>query len=174
MSSFKKLLATAALWAAFGTGLAHAAEPTDWCAGKASAELVQATQPYVAAVRALKGTEQGWCAVAGQYAQPSPQAAKLWEFVSGGYVFHALKGRKTLTPAQVDALNGVLARVEGIARPVTKRADIEQWLYVWLRTLSAEDFTAAQVALNHLQDNSPAVYKTLMRRSQRWGDASGE
>lgn len=166
----KTLIATAALC----TGLAQAAEPTDWCAGKATAELVQVTQPYVAAVRALKGTEQGWCAVASQYAQPSPQSAKLWEFVSGGYVFHALRGRKTLTPAQVEALNGVLARMQGLTLPVTKRADIEQWLYVWLRTLSAEDFTEAQVALNHLQDNSPAVYKTLMRRSQRWGDADGE
>ena len=174
MSSFNRLLATVAFYAALGTGLTQAAEPTVWCVGKAPAELVQVTQPYVAAVRALKGTEQGWCAVAGQYAQPSPQAAKLWEFVSGGYVFHALKGRKTLTPAQVEALNGVLARMDGIALPVTKRADIEQWLYVWLRTLSAEDFTSAQVALNHLQDNSPAVYKTLMRRSQRWGDADGE
>lgn len=174
MSSIKGMLATAALCAALCTGLAHAAEPTEWCAGKAPAELMQVSQPYVVAVRALKGSEQGWCAVAGQYTQLTPLTAKLWEFVSGGYVFHALKARKTLTPAQVVVLNGVLARMEGVTLPVTKRADLEQWLYVWLRTLSAEDFTEAQVALNYLEDNSPAVYKTLMRRSQRWGDADGE
>ena len=166
----KTLMASAALC----VGLAEAAETGDRCGGRATEEIVQVAQPYATAVRALKGTEQGWCAVAIQYVESTRHSKKMWEFVSGAYVFHALKDRKTLTPAQVDALNGVLARMQGLALPVTKRADIDRWLYVWLRTLSAEDFTAAQVALNHLQDNSPAVYKTLMRRSQRWGDADGE
>jgi hypothetical protein len=56
-------------------------------------------------------------------------------------------------------------------RPPSRLRDIDTVLYVHARTLAAEDSGAALVALDGPQQHAPAVYRTLMKRSVRWGDA---
>ena len=101
----------------------------------------------------------------------TPESAAMWEFVSAAYVLHALRGRKNITPAQQGALQSVLANVPGMGKPPARLRDIDTAFYVLARTLAAADWGAAQVALDGMQQHAPVIYRTLMRRSVRWGDA---
>ena len=87
------------------------------------------------------------------------------------YVLHALRGRKNITPAQQGALQSVLAKVLGMGKPPARLRDIDTAFYVHARTLAAADGSAAQVALDGMQQHAPVIYRTLMRRSVRWGVA---
>ena len=141
------------------------------CSGNLSAPMAQIAKSYQQAVAALQGTEVGWCAMAAEQDATTPESAAMWEFVSAAYVLHALRGRKNITPAQQGALQSVLANVPGMGKPPTRLRDIDTAFYVHARTLAAADGSAAQVTLDGMQQHSPAVYRTLMRRSVRWGDA---
>lgn len=151
--------------------LAQPASIQTACGGNLSAPMVQIAKPYQQAVAALQGTEAGWCSMAAEQDASTPERAAMWEFVSAAYVLHALRGRKTITPAQQVALQRVLANVPGMGKPPTRLRDIDTAFYVLARTLAAADDVAAQVALDGLQQHAPGVYQTLVRRSARWGDA---
>ena len=97
--------------------------------------------------------------------------ASFWEFSSAAFVFHALRGRKELTPIQLTAMRELLARIPGISNPPTKLKQIDTALYVHMRTLAAQDSSYAMVLIDTIEQHSPAVYRTLIRRSIRWGDA---
>lgn len=141
------------------------------CGGTLSVAMVQTAAPYQQAVAALQGAESGWCAMAAEQDASTPEGASQWEFVSAAYVLHALHGRKQITPGQQAVLQRVLARVPGMGKPPTRLRDIDTSFYVLARTLAAKDGDTAQVALDGLQQYAPAVYRTLVRRSVRWGDA---
>jgi hypothetical protein len=141
------------------------------CGGNLSAPMAQIAKPYQQAVAALRGTEAGWCAMAAEQDANTPESAAMWELVSAAYVLHALRGRKNITPAQQGALQSVLAQVPGMGKPPARLRDIDTAIYVHARTLAAADGSAAQVALDGMQQHAPAIYRTLMRRSVRWGDA---
>lgn len=141
------------------------------CSGNLSAPMAQIAKSYQQAVAALQGTEVGWCAMAAEQDATTPESAAMWEFVSAAYVLHALRGRKNITPAQQGALQSVLANVAGMGKPPARLRDIETAFYVLARTLAAADWGAAQVALDGMQQHAPVIYRTLMRRSVRWGDA---
>ena len=141
------------------------------CGGALGASAVQIAMPYQQAVAALKGPDTGWCAMATEQDVTLPEGAIVWEFISVAYVLHALQSRKQITPEQRAALQRIVARIPGFKEPPVRRQDIDTALYVHARTLAAVDADAAQIALNGLQQHAPAVYRTLARRSIRWGDA---
>ena len=141
------------------------------CSGAISAPMAQIAAPYQRALAALNGSEVGWCAIASESSANTPSEAAFWEFSSAAFVFHALRGKKELTPMQQNAMRELLVRIPGIGNPPTRLKQIETALYVHMRTLSAQDSTAAMVLIDIIEQYSPAVYKTLMRRSARWGDA---
>lgn len=160
--------------------LAGLAIPSAWaqpqsikadCGGVLTAPMAQTAALYQQAVAALKGSEAGWCAVAAASSSETHHDAALWEFVSAAYVLHALRRQKQLVPAQRVAMRAVLARIPGIGNPPTRLKAIDTALYVHMRTLSASDSSGTMVALDAIEQHSPAVYRTLVRRSIRWGDA---
>ena len=153
------------------TAVAQPASIQAACGGNLSAPMAQIAKPYQQAVAALQGTVAGWCAMAAEQDANTPESAAMWEFVSAAYVLHALRGRKNITPAQQGALQSVLANVAGMGKPPARLRDIETAFYVLARTLAAADWGAAQVALDGMQQHAPVIYRTLMRRSVRWGDA---
>jgi hypothetical protein len=141
------------------------------CAGAISTSMAQIAAPYQRALTALNGSEVGWCAIASESSANTPREAAFWEFGSAAFVFHALRGRKELTPTQLTAVRGIFTRIPGIGNPPTRLKQIDTTLYVHMRTLAAQDSTDAMVLIDTIEQYSPAVYKTLMRRSARWGDA---
>ena len=141
------------------------------CGGTLSASMLQIAVPYQNAVATLKGSEVGWCLVAAVSGTETLVDAAMWEFVSAAYVMHALQGKKRLNPAQLTAVQALLRRIPGIDVPPTLLKEINTTLYVHMRTLAAREYYDAQSALDALEFDSPAVYRTLMRRSGRWGDA---
>lgn len=143
------------------------------CGGALNAKMAQIAAPYRQAVVALNGSVAGWCAVAAEHDASTALGAASWEFVSAAYLMNALKGHVQITSSQRAALQKVLVRVPGMGEPPTSRRDIDNALYVWARTLAAEDSGAALVAIDGLEQFAPAVHRTLMRRSGRWGDADG-
>ena len=153
------------------TAVAQPASIQAACGGALSAPMAQIAKSYQQAVAALQGTEVGWCAMAAEQDATTPESAAMWEFVSAAYVLHALRGRKNITPAQQGALQSVLANVPGMGKPPARLRDIDTAFYVLARTLAAADWGAAQVALDGMQQHAPVIYRTLMRRSVRWGDA---
>ncbi|UJB64146.1 hypothetical protein YS110_04910 [Acidovorax sp. YS12] len=160
-----------ALAAISSAGAAQPLSIRTGCGGALGAPMTQIASPYHQAVAALRGSGAGWCAMAAEQDATTPEGAALWEFVSAAYVLHALQGRKQISPEQRAALQRVLARIPGLGEPPSRRQDIDTALYVHARTLAAEDSGAAQFALDGLQQHAPAVYRTLVRRSTRWGDA---
>ena len=141
------------------------------CNGAVSTPMAQIAAPYQRALAALNGSEVGWCAIASESSANTPREASFWEFSSAAFVFHALRGKKELTPTQQNAMRELLARFPGIGNPPTRLKQIDTALYVHMRTLAAQDSTAAMVLIDTIEQYSPAVHKTLMRRSARWGDA---
>ena len=141
------------------------------CNGAISAPMAQIAAPYQRALAALNGSEVGWCAIASESSANTPMEASFWEFSSAAFVFHALRGRKELTPTQLTAMRELLARIPGIGNPPTRLKQIDTALYVHMRTLAAQDSSYAMVLIDTIEQYSPAVYKTLVRRSARWGDA---
>ncbi len=141
------------------------------CAGAISAPMAQIAAPYQRALAALNGSEVGWCAIASESSANTPSEAAFWEFSSAAFVFHALRGRKELTPTQLTAVREILTRIPGLGNPPTRLKQIDTALYVHMRTLAAQDSTEAMVLIDTIEQYSPAVFKTLMRRSTRWGDA---
>ena len=141
------------------------------CAGAINAPMAQIAAPYQRALAALNGSEAGWCAIASESSASTPMEASFWEFSSAAFVFHALRGRKELTPIQLTAMRELLARIPGIGNPPTKLKQIDTALYVHMRTLAAQDSSYAMVLIDTIEQYSPAVYRTLIRRSIRWGDA---
>ena len=141
------------------------------CAGALSAPMAQIAAPYQRALAALNGSEVGWCAIASKASADAPLEAAFWEFSCAAFVFHALRGKKELNPSQLIAMRELLARIPGIASPPTRQKQIDTALYVHMRTLAAQDSNDAMVLIDTIEQYSPAVYKTLMRRSARWGDA---
>lgn len=161
-------------------GLAFIAIPCVWaqtpsittgCAGTLSAPMARIATPYLQALGTLNGSEAGWCAMAKKSSAQTPEAAAMWEFTSAAYVLHALRGLKRLAPAQQIALRKVLTQIPGIGEPPRQLKAIDTALYVHMRTLAANDSTDTLMTLFAIDEHSPAVYKTLMRRSVRWGDA---
>lgn len=141
------------------------------CNGAISTPMAQIAAPYQRALTALNGSEVGWCAIASESSANTPREAAFWEFGSAAFVFHALRGRKELNPTQLTAVREILTRIPGIGNPPTRLKQIDTALYVYMRTLAAQDSTEAMVLIDTIEQYSPAVYKTLMRRSARWGDA---
>lgn len=141
------------------------------CNGAISAPMAQIAAPYQRALAALNGSEVGWCAIASESSANTPRESAFWEFSSAAFVSHALRGKKELNATQQTAMRELLARIPGIGNPPTRLKQIETALYVHMRTLAAQDSTAAMVLIDTIEQYSPAVYKTLMRRSVRWGDA---
>lgn len=141
------------------------------CAGAFSAPMAQVASPYQRALTALNGSEVGWCAIASISSADGPLEAAFWEFSSAAFVFHALRGKKELNPSQLIAMRELLARIPGIGPPPTRLKQIDTALYVHMRNLAAQDSNDAMVLISTIEQFSPAVYKTLMRRSARWGDA---
>ena len=141
------------------------------CGGTLSAPMLQVAVPYQNAVASLKGSEVGWCLVASELSDETPIHAAMWEFVSAAYVMHALQGKKRLNPAQLTAVQALLRRIPGVDVPPTRLKEINTTLYVHMRTLAAQDSSQAAVALDGIKVASPAVFRTLIRRSARWGDA---
>lgn len=133
--------------------------------------MAQIAAPYQRALAALNGSDVGWCAIASESSANTPREAAFWEFSSAAFVFHALRGKKELTPTQLSAMREILARIPGIGNPPTRLKQMNTALYVHMRTLAAQDYTDAMVLLDIIEQRSPAVYRTLMRRSDRWGDA---
>lgn len=126
---------------------------------------------YKHAMRCFMKAEQPTVRRTGGGPVSTAEGAALWEFVSAAYVMHALKGRVQITSFQRAALQNVLARVPSMGKPPTSRRDIDTALYVWARTLAAKDSGTALVAVDGLEQFAPAVHRTLIRRSGRWGDA---
>ena len=141
------------------------------CGGALSVPMAQTAALYQQAVAALKGSEAGWCAMATESSAQTPQDAALWEFVSAAYVLHAMRGQKQLAPAQQVAMRALLTRIPGIGNPPTRLQAIDTALYVHMRTLAANDSSGTMVALDAIEQHSPAVHRTLVKRSIRWGDA---
>lgn len=141
------------------------------CGGNLSAPMAQIAKPYQQVVAGLQGAEAGWCAMAAEQDANAPENAAMWELVSAAYVLHALRGRKNITPTQQFALQSVLTNVPGMGKPPIRLRDIDTAFYVHARTLAAGDGGAAQVTLDGMQQHAPAIFRTLMRRSVRWGDA---
>lgn len=150
---------------------AQTASMTTGCGGTLSAPMARTAVPYLQALSALKGTDAGWCAMAKESSTDTAQAAALWEFTSAAYVLHAMRGLKQLAPAQQTALRQLLTRIPGIGEPPTRLKAIDTALYAYMRNLAANDSSDTLVTLDAIEQYSPAVYKTLMRRSVRWGDA---
>lgn len=142
------------------------------CAGAISAPMAQIAAPYQRALAVLNGSEVGWCAIASESTANSPMEASFWEFSSAAFVFHALRGRKELTPTQLTAMRELLARIPGIGDPPTRLKQIDTALYVHMRALAAQDSTYAMVLIDAIEQYSPAVHRTLVQRSVRWGDAA--
>ena len=168
-----RLALLAACVAVASTGAVWAQGPSikNGCGGTLSAPMARIATPYQLAVAALQGTEAGWCALASEHDAATAERAAIWQFVSAAYLLHALASRKELTSEQQMALQRVLASISGVEKPPAKLRDMVTGLYVHARTLAAEDGGAAQVALDGLQQRAPSVYRSLMRRSSRWGDA---
>ena len=141
------------------------------CNGALNAPMVQTAAPYQRALIALNGSEVGWCAIASESNLKTSQNQSLWEFSSAAYVLHAMQGRKELTPTQQTAMRGLLTRIPGMGTPPSRLKQIDRALYVHMRTLAAEDSTDTMIQLDAIKQYSPAVYRTLMRRSTRWGDS---
>lgn len=154
--------------------------PTAWgetpsietgCAGALTVPMTNTAIPYLRAVAALKGSEVGWCAIATESNYGSPEEISFWEFSSAAYVLHALRGRNSLTSVQQSAIRELFVQIPGLVTTPTILRDINKTLYVHMRTLAAQDSTRTLVALDAIKQHSPAVYRTLLRRSSRWGDA---
>ena len=141
------------------------------CNGALNAPMVQTAAPYQRALAALNGSEVGWCAIASEFNLKTSQNLVLWELSSAAYVFHAMRGRKELTLAQQTAMRELLTGIKGIGTPPSRLKQIDKVLYVHMRTLAAEDSTESMVQLDAIKQYAPAVYQTLIRRSNRWGDS---
>ena len=139
------------------------------CAGAISAPMAQIADPYQRALAALNGSEAGWCAIASESSASTPMEASFWEFSSAAFVFHALRGRKKLNPIQLTAMKELLAQIPGIGNPPTQVKQIDNALYGHMRALAAQDSGYAMVSIDTIEQYSPAVYRTLIRRSTRWG-----
>lgn len=164
MSSGIAGLATFNVWA-------EAPSIQNGCGGTLPAQMMQIAAPYQQAVAALKGTETGWCALAAEHSASTREEAVMWEFISAAYVLHTLRGRTQINPAQQAALNIVLARVPDMGKPPTRLREVNTAFYWLARTLAADDQTNAQIVMHDLEKYAPAVYRTLKKRSYRWGDA---
>ena len=139
------------------------------CNGAMNTPMAQIAAPYQRALAALNGSEVGWCAIASESTANSPMEASFWEFSSAAFVFHALRGRKELTPIQLTAMRELLAQIPGIGNPPTQVKQIDNALYGHMRALAAQDSGYAMVSIDTIEQYSPAVYRTLIRRSIRWG-----
>ena len=141
------------------------------CNGALSAPMAQTAALYQSALAALNGSEAGWCAIASEMSSEVTSDMVMWELSSAAYVLHALRGRKELNPMQQTAMRELLSNVPGMGTPPTRLRQIDSALYVHIRTLAAQDSTDTMVALDVIKQHSPTVYKTLIKRSIRWGDA---
>ena len=148
------------------------------CNGQLSAEMAQIAAPYQQAVAALQGTETGWCAMAAEVRAGTPEdRAVLWEFVSAGYVMHAVSGRKQLTAAQWSAVRKLLplSRGTGMTRP-KRLGDFTQELYVHMRVLSASNYLDPQWdvegTMEALEKHAPTVWRTLTPGA--WGEPGAD
>ena len=141
------------------------------CNGQWSAEMTRIAAPYQQTVAALQGTEAGWCAMASEVKAGTPgDWALLWEFVSAGYVMHAVRGRKQLSAAQWAAVRKLLplSRGTGMTRP-KRLGDFTHELYIHMRVLSASNSQEdVDGTMSALEKHSPAVWDTLTPGA--WGE----
>lgn len=148
------------------------------CNGQLSAEMTKIAALYGQAVAALQGTETGWCAMASEVKAGTPEdRAVLWEFVSAGYVMHAVSGRKQLTAAQWSAVRKLLplSRGTGMTRP-KRLGDFTQELYVHMRVLSASNYLDPQWdvegTMEALEKHAPTVWRKLTPGA--WGEPGAD
>ena len=133
--------------------------------------MTRIAAPYQQSVAALQGTEAGWCAMASEVKAGTPgDWALLWEFVSAGYVMHAVRGRKQLSAAQWAAVRKLLplSRGTGMTRP-KRLGDFTHELYIPMRVLSASNSQEdVDGTMSALEKHSPAVWDTLTPGA--WGE----
>lgn len=104
-------------------------------------------------------------------------SAVLWEFVSAGYVMHAVRMRKQLTAAQWAAVHKLLPLSHGTGMTRPKRlGDFTHEMYVHMRSLSAVNYLDprwdVEGTMDALEKNAPAVWRILTPGA--WGEPGAD